>query len=54
MSFQTPTPTERLLSAADGIRQVTQTLELDPVLARELLTALAGNVQWIADSLGEK
>lgn len=53
MTYQTPTPSQRLLSAADGIRQIAQTLERDPVRAREVLTAMSGHIQWIADGLDQ-
>jgi hypothetical protein len=33
---------------------VSQQIERDPAKAKDLLTALAGNVQWIADNLKEK
>ncbi|MEE4219063.1 MAG: hypothetical protein V2I48_15735 [Xanthomonadales bacterium] len=46
-----PTPAERLQSAADGIKHVATTLEQDPVRACELLAALAGNLQWIAEQI---
>jgi hypothetical protein len=50
----TPTPADRLQSAADGIKHVASTLEQDPAKACELLTALAGNLQWIAEQIEGK
>jgi len=45
------TDTERLIAAADGIRQVAEQFQGDPEKARELLIALAANVTWIAEGL---